>query len=130
LEERDLSKFVRQAESGPRLYVKMVPRSVYVEMVTRFRGRPEVIDEVADAGFWLWDLDERQRQAAAEGRETTRGELADEIMAEMDDREWWATIAAFEERLITQFPNEVDAWSDLLDPVYDLQEREGWRERQ
>ncbi len=56
--------------------------------------------------------------------------MADEITAEMDDREWWKVMEAFEEYLITSFPNDPAAWADLLDPVYDLQEQEGWKQRQ
>lgn|GEM_PF-2019164 len=128
--ERDYSKFIREDESGPRLHVKMLPRAVYVEMVKRWRSRQDVIEEVADEGFWLWDLRELETKAKEEGREYTYAELADEVYAEMDDREWWKTIMAFEEHLITHFPEDPNSWADLLDPVYDLQEAEGWKPRQ
>ena len=128
--ERDYSKFVREGETGPRLHVKLIPRTVYIEMVNRWKRRPDVIDDVAEEGFWLWDLNERSAAAAAAGRDASRAELAEEIAAEMDDREWWKSIEAFEERLIQHFPQAPTEWSDLLDPVYDQQEREGWIPRQ
>ena len=128
--QRDYSKFIRESESGPRLFVKMLPRNVYVEMVNRWRSRREVIETVAEEGYWLWDVRELERQALAEGREVTYAELAEEVAAEMDDREWWKAMEAFEEHLITSFPNDPSAWADLLDPVYDLQEQEGWKTRQ
>ncbi len=128
--QRDYTKFVREAESGPRLHVKMLPRKVYVEMVNRWRSRRDVIESVAEAGYWLWDIKELEQQALAEGRDVTYAELADEVAAEMDDREWWKVMEAFEEHLITSFPSDPLAWSDLLDPVYDLQEQEGWKPQQ
>lgn len=130
MSERDYLKFIRQSDDGPRLHVKMVPRTVYVEMVNRWRTRKDVIESVAEAGFWLWDLKELEQQALSEGRDVNYAELADEITGEMEDREWWKTTEAFEEHLITAFPNDPQAWADLLDPVYDLQEREGWTPRQ
>jgi hypothetical protein len=108
----------------------MLPRKVYVEMVNRWRSRQDVIEVVAEEGYWLWDLKELDQTAQAEGREVTYAELADEVAAGMDDREWWKVMEAFEEHLITHFPNDPGAWSDLLDPVYDLQEQEGWKPRQ
>jgi hypothetical protein len=128
--QRDYTKFVRESDTGPRLHVKMLPRPVYVEMVNRWRSRPDVIETVAEQAYWLWDLKELERKAQAEGRQVNYAELADEIIGEMDDREWWKTTEAFEEHLITHFPTDPGAWSDLLDPVYDLQEQEGWKARQ
>ena len=128
--ERDYTKFIRETENGPRLFVKMLPRPVYVEMVNQWRARREVIEFVAEQGYWLWDLKESQERADAEGRQVTYAELAQEILPEMDDREWWKTTEAFEEHLITHFPDDPGAWADLLDPVYDLQEQEGWKPRQ
>ena len=128
--QRDYTKFVRESEAGPRLHVKMLPRAVYVAMVNRWRSRRDVIETVAEQGYWLWDLKELEQQAQAEGREVTYAELAEDVAAEMDDREWWKVMEAFEEHLITSFPVDPAAWSDLLDPVYDLQEEEGWKPRQ
>lgn len=128
--DRDYGKFIRESEDGPRLHVKLLPRKVYVDMVNRWRSRPEVIETVAEAGFWLWDLRALEQEAMAAGRDFTLAELAEEVAADMDDREWWKAMTAFEEHLITHFPNDPYAWSDLLDPVYDLQEQEGWKPRQ
>lgn len=128
--QRDYTKFIRDSEDGPRLHVKLVPRKAYVEMVNRWRSRRDVIETIAEEGHWLWDLRELEQQALAEGREVTYAELAEEVAGEMDDREWWKTIAAFEEHLITHFPSDPESWADVLDPVYDLQEQEGWKPRQ
>jgi hypothetical protein len=128
--QRDYTKFIRDTDEGPRLNVKLVPRKVYVEMVNNWRSRREVIETIADDGYWLWDLKELEKQALAEGRTVTIAQLAEEVAAEMDDREWWKTIAAFEEHLITHFPDDPEAWSELLDPVYDLQEQDGWTPKQ
>jgi hypothetical protein len=108
----------------------MLPRNVYVEMVNRWRARRDVIEQVAEEGYWLWDIKELEQAAQAEGRKVTYAELAEEVAAEMDDREWWKVMEAFEEHLITSFPNDPAAWSDLLESVYDLQEQEGWKTRQ
>lgn len=128
--DRDYRKFVRDTDEGRRLNVSMIPRPVYVEMVKRWRRRPEVIERIAEDGYWLWDLKELERTARAERRQVTWADLAEEIEAEMDDREWWKTTAAFEDLLIEQFPENPSEWADLLDPVYDLQEQDGWIQRQ
>jgi hypothetical protein len=128
--ERDYSKFIRDSDEGPRLNVKLVPRPVYVQMVKQWRSRKDVIEVVAEEGYWLWDVKELEQQALAEGREVSWAELAEEVASEMDDREWWKTTAAFEEHMITHFPDDPLAWSDLLDPVYDMQEQAGWTPQQ
>ncbi len=128
--ERDYSKFLRRTEDGPRLNTRLIPRPVYVEMVKRYRRRPEVIDAVAEEQFWLWDLNERERKAVEAGHQVSRADLAEEIESEMEDREWWATTAAFEEHLMAHFADNPAEWADLLDPVYDEQELEGWRRLQ
>ncbi|MEX1159095.1 MAG: hypothetical protein WEC79_09225 [Thermomicrobiales bacterium] len=128
--QRDYTKFIRESETGPRLHVKMLPRPVYVKMVNQWRSRPDVIETVAEQAYWLWDLKELERRALAEGRAVTHAELAEEIMGEMDDRDWWKTTEAFEEHLITSFPTDPGAWAELLDPIFDLQEQEGWKPRQ
>jgi hypothetical protein len=99
-------------------------------MVKRLRSQPDVILKIAEDGHWLWDLKELEQKAQTEGRQFTLAELAEEIAGEMDDREWWKTTAAFEEYLMEQFPDDPQAWADLLDSVYDLQEHEGWTQRQ
>ncbi|MDQ4044049.1 MAG: hypothetical protein M3173_01170 [Chloroflexota bacterium] len=110
--------------------MRLIPRPVYVEMVKAHQQRVEIIEKVFDELFWLWDLNERQRTAEAEGRTVSRAELAQEVMAEMDDADWWKATAAFEDDLITGFSDDMERWTEYLDPVYDLQEAEGWRKRQ
>ena len=125
--QRDYTKFLR--EDG-RLNVRLLPRSVYVDMVKRHRSDPAVIDKIYNDTFWLWDLNEAVKKAEAEGREVSRSELAGELESGMDDKDWWALTEAFEQHLIQTFQEDPAAWADLVDPVYDMQESEGWRQRQ
>lgn len=125
--ERDYSKFIRP---DGKLYVRRIPRPVYVEMVRAHQQRPEVVEEVFEQLYWRWDLDQAEQKAAADGRATNRVELAQELIAEMADDDWWKLTAAFEEHLIAGFAGEQERWAEYLDPVYDLQEAEGWRDRQ
>lgn len=125
--ERDYSKFV---SPDGRLNVRRIPRAVYVEMVRAHQRRLEAVEHVFAELFWRWDLDQAEQKAIAEGRSTDRVALAQEIIANMEDDDWWKVTAAFEEHLITSFAGEPERWAEYLDPVYDLQEAEGWRDRQ
>jgi hypothetical protein len=124
--DRDYAKFLR--EDGW-LNPRLLPRAVYVEMVGRHRAKPEVIEAVYDELFWLWDLNEATRKAEEEGRQVSRAELAAELEAEMDDKDWWKLTETFEEHLIAHFADNPAEWADLIDPVYDEQERDGWIRR-
>jgi len=125
--ERDYSKFIRPDGT---LNVKRIPRPVYVEMVRAYQRRPAVVEDVFEELYWRWDLDQAEAKAVAEGRPADRVALAHEIIADMGDDDWWKITAAFEEHLIAGFADDHAQWADLLDPVYDLQEAEGWRDRQ
>jgi hypothetical protein len=125
--ERDYAKFLH--ENG-RLNGRLIPRAVWVEMVKQHRSSPEVIDEVYDQLYWLWDLNEAQRKAEAGGRDVTRQQLASDLESEMNDSDWWKLTEAFEEHLMSCFGDDPQRWAVFLDPVYDLQEQEGWRQRQ
>ncbi|MEI2617049.1 MAG: hypothetical protein V9F06_05285 [Thermomicrobiales bacterium] len=124
---RDYSKFLKPDGT---LYVRHVPRSVYVEMVRAYQLRPDVVEQVFDELYWLWDLDQAEKKAIAEGRSADRVELAHGIIGEMSDDDWWKITAAFEEHLIASFGSDPEQWAEYLDPVYDLQESEGWSDRQ
>lgn len=128
--ERDLQRFVREVDGVKRLHVKLIPRETYVAMVQAWRMQPDVIAAVADEGFWLWDFNERSKQWAEQGIEATPWEVAEDILREMDDREWWNNQSRFEEHLITHAPHDMQRWADLLAPAYDDQERDGWVLRQ
>lgn len=120
---RDYSKFLN--EDG-RLSVKLLPRRVYTVIVTRHRQRDEVINDVFERLFFLWDLNqiiESERQA---GNDITRAEAAQRVLDSMDDGDWWRVMRAFEERLIGDFREVAQEHADLLDPVYDEQETQGW----
>ena len=125
--ERDYTKFIR--EDG-RMWTKRIPRPVYVEMVREYQRRLEVINAVFDELYWLWDLEQAENKAKESGKVVDRVTLAHELIEEMDDKDWWSVTAAFEEHLITSFAEAPAQWASFLDPVYDVQESEGWRDRQ
>jgi hypothetical protein len=124
---RDYAKFLKD---GQRLNVRLIPRPVWVEMVQHAQQQEDTIERVLDEMYWLWDLRQLQAQARAEGREANVPELLQDLMADMRDDDWWKLTAAFEEYILREYWKDPSYWAVFLDPVYDLQEREGWRERQ
>lgn len=124
--ERDYSKFL--GEDG-RLDVKLLPRQVYTRMVKEYRTRDAVLEEVFGQHYWLWDLEEAERKAIAEGREVSRGELAQEVFAMMDDTEWWQVMESIEAHFIQHFHECLSQWAEFLDPVYDDLEERGWPQK-
>jgi hypothetical protein len=124
---RDYSRFLRD---GGKLNVRLLPRPVYTQLVNEYRTQPTVIQEVFEAQFWLWDLEEAERKAAAEGRDASRADLAQQVLNGMDDNDWWKCMSAFEEHLIDHFHESPERWADILDPIYDEQELAGWIPRQ
>lgn len=125
--ERDYSKFLR-ADGG--LNPKLLPRRAYTSMVTRYRRRPEVIDEVFEELYFAWDLGEKMKAQKERGEEQDKVAASEEVLAEMDDKDWWMVIGAFEKRVIARFAENPQDFADILDPVYDDQEEHGWRELQ
>lgn len=125
--ERDYTKFLKD---GDRLNMRLIPRAVWVEMVKHARQRDDIIEYVLDEMYWLWDLRELLRKAHAEGRQPSYGELLQEMMEDMSDSDWWKLISAFEEHIMRSYASNPAEWAEFLDSVYDLQEREGWRDRQ
>lgn len=125
--ERDYCKFLR--EDG-RLNVWLLPRPVYTRLVREVREDPEAIDTVFEQLYFSWDMAERARRAELEGREFTNAGLAQEILDDADDDDWWRIVEAFEEYTILHFGDEPERWSSLVDPVYDDQEANGWRNLQ
>jgi hypothetical protein len=123
---RDYRKFLH---ADGRLNVRLLPRPVYLQILGRYRRIESVIDDVFEDLRWSWDLNKRTRAAVADGRSVSRADLADEIVGEMEDRDWWKATAAFEEHLISHFGDDPKRWSDVLDEVYDWQEQEGWQDR-
>jgi len=124
---RDYSKFLKDDH---RLDVRLIPRPAYTHMVTDYRQLPEVIAEIFETHFWLWDLEETERELAARGEQMNRAEIAQEMLGEMDDNEWWQVMQSFEAHFQHHFHACSERWSDLLDPVYDEQESAGWIARQ
>lgn len=125
--KRDYSKFL--TEDG-RLNTRRLPRAVYIQLVGAYRQQGAVIAKVFYEHYWMWDLEEAERKAQAEGREVSRIELAEHILKSMDDNDWWEVMSAFEAELIEHFHESPQYWAELLDPVYDDQEAAGWTVRQ
>lgn len=125
--ERDYTKFLN--ENGT-LNIRVIPRPVYTQMVTEYRGQEHVFREIFQERFWLWDYEEAQRRAEAEGREVSPAEVAQEVLNGMDDKEWWEVMTAFETHFNRHFHEDPYRWAELLDPVYDDQESVGWTRRQ
>lgn len=124
---RDYSKFLK--DDG-RLDPRLVPRPVYTRMVKEYRRQPEVIAEVFAAHFFLWDLEEKERTLAEAGAYVDRADIAQQILGEMDDDDWWKVMQSFEAHFQQYFQSCSTRWSELLDPVYDEQEAAGWIARQ
>lgn len=125
--ERDYGKFL--SEDG-RLNIRLVPRPVYTAMVNEYRKQEHVFREIFETHFWLWDLEEAQRKAQAEGRDLPLDVLAQQVIDGMDDKEWWEIMAAFERHFNDHFADDPARWAEFLDPVYDDQENAGWVRRQ
>lgn len=125
--KRDYGKFLR--EDGT-LDQKLLPRKAYTTIVTRFRQRHEIIDEVFEELYFAWDLNEKMKAQRARGDDADKVAASNEVLAEMDDRDWWMVIGAFEKRVISRFPEIANQYSDILDPIYDDQEEHGWRKLQ
>ncbi len=124
---RDYSKFM---DENGRFNIKLVPRQDYTAMVNAYRKREPVIREVFERLFWLWDLEQLQKEYQESGEEVPIDELAQELMQGMDDDDWWQTIGAFESHFIDHFNDDITQWFAYLDHVYDDQEQAGWTLRQ
>lgn len=124
---RDYSKFLK--DDG-RLDVRLVPRPLYTRMVKEYRRQPEVIAEVFEAHFWLWDLEETERKLTAAGEDVDRAAIAHEMLGKMEDSEWWEVMQSFETHFLQHFHACWERWPAELDPVYDEQESAGWIARQ
>lgn len=127
MSERDYSKFLKD---GDRLNMRLIPRAVWVDMVNHAQRRADVIETVLEEMYWLWDLKALSAKAESEGRDASHAELLQEMIEEMSDSDWWKLTAAFEEHIMRSYSNNPGEWAEFLDPVYDLQEQEGWRDRQ
>ena len=125
--DRDYSKFVD--ENGT-LNIRVIPRPVYMTMVTEYRQQESVFREIFEKHFWLWDFEEAERKAKLEGRDVTPAALAQQVLDGMDDKEWWEVMADFERHFNAHFGEDTARWSEFLDPVYDDQEKAGWVRRQ
>lgn len=120
---RDYTKFLK--DDGT-LNVKLLPKPVYRRLADEYRRQEPVFVEVFEAQFWLWDLEEAERKAAEEGREASRADLAQQVLDQMDDDDWWKCMSALEQHLIDHFHESPERWAHILDPIYDEQESAGW----
>lgn len=123
MSQRDYSKFLT---ADGRLDVKLLPRRAYTELVTRHRQRDEVIEEVFGDFYFLWDLNDLVARKMADGIEISRSDAAQQVLDGMEDEDWWRVMRAFEECLIRDFEHVAAAHVDILDPIYDEQEQQGW----
>ena len=124
---RDYSKFL--GEDG-RFDSRLVPRRVYTAMVNEYRRRPEVIDDVFEELYFAWDLEDRTAKAVERGEEPDKATIAQEILDEQDDPDWWRVMGAFEKRTLAALSEAPGEWAEYLDPIYDDQEENGWRNLQ
>lgn len=124
---RDYSKFL---DENGKLDISLIPRKEYTDMVTEYRRRDDVIREVFGRLYWLWDLEQLEKEYLEQGEEVPLEELAQEVLNGMEDDDWWQAIAAFEAYFIEHFNDDPGQWSAYLDHVYDEQEQAGWVRRQ
>lgn len=110
--------------------MRLIPRSVWVDMVSHAQRHDETIRFVLDEMYWAFDLEQLIAKSQSEGRAAHIPDLLQELMGEMGDSDWWKLNSAFEEHIMRTFSKDPSFWSGFVDPVYDVQEREGWRERQ
>lgn len=120
---RVYSKFLTESR---RLNVALLPRAVYRALVNEYRRQEHVFEEVFEEQFWLWDLEVAAQQAALDGLNVSRADLAQQVMNGMEDNDWWKCMSAMEEHLIAHFHECPDRWAHLIDPVYDEHEQTGW----
>lgn len=125
--ERDYTKFLKD---GQRLNMRLIPRAVWVDMVKHAQQQDDMIMFVLEEMYWDFDMNELIAKAEAEGRPVNRPELLRELMSDMSDSDWWKLTSAFEEHIMRSYAADPGVWPTFLDPVYDLQEQEGWRQRQ
>lgn len=99
-------------------------------MVNEYRRRPEVIDAVFEELYFAWDLEDRTAKARERGDEPDKATIAQEILDEQEDADWWRVMGVFEKRAIVAISEAPGEWAEYLDPVYDDQEQHGWRNLQ
>ncbi|HLT18532.1 MAG TPA: hypothetical protein VKZ96_03665 [Thermomicrobiales bacterium] len=126
-EGRDYRKFLK--EDGT-LQTRYLPRRVYTELVNDYRREGAIIDEVFDELYFTWDLNQKLEEMKKAGEEPSKAVAAQRVIDEMDDRDWWMVMSAFERCFARDFIANVDRWTDKLDPIYDDQEANGWRNLQ
>lgn len=124
---RDYRRFLNGAGE---LNVRLLPRDVYSKLVTAYRNRSDVIDEVFGAFYLGWDLRQELAAQTSGGAEIDKSIAAQAVLDSLDDGDWWRVMAAFEQALIRDFIAVASDWSELLDPIYDDQEIHGWRDLQ
>jgi hypothetical protein len=124
-EPRDYRKFL--GANGV-LDPSLLPRDVYVTMVFELRDTTdEVVGALRDA-FLGYDLDRLiERVREEEGLELAPDDAARRLFGTLDERAWWDATEALERRLQRLFAADPRRWAAHVDPVYDRQEREGWR---
>jgi hypothetical protein len=121
--QRDYRKFL---DGDGQLRARYLPRKVYTELVNLYRQNTEVIDLVFNRLYFAWDLDQEVERLRRAGGPASTAEAAQSVINRMDDEDWWRVTAAFERALQRDFADLAARWSEILDPIYDEQERLGW----
>ena len=124
---RDYRKFLNDAGE---LNVRLLPRETYTALVTQYRQRPEVIQTVFADLYLSWDLTQQLETQADRGAEPDIAAAAQAVLDDLDDDDWWRVTEAFERSMIRAFREHAEEWSELLDPIFDDQEAQGWRNLQ
>ena len=123
--ERDYRKFLGKDQL---LDPSLLPREVYVAMVFELRDTTDEVVHALREAFLGYDLDQLvERVQAEEGVALPPAEAARRLYRTLNEREWWDATQALERRLQRLFADDPHRWAAHVDPVYDRQEREGWR---
>ncbi len=122
---RDYRKFLN---SDGTLHPRYLPRRLYTKLVNLYREDEAIIDEVFEELYLAWDLEQKLDVMKSAGRNPDKQQAAQEVLDELEDRDWWLATAAFERAFTRDFAATAGRWSEFLDPVYDDQEANGWRD--
>ena len=124
-EPRDYRKFLG---ANGLLDPSLLPRDAYVAMVYELRDTTDEVDRALRDAFLGYDLDRLiERVREEEGIELTPAAAGRRLFGTLDERAWWDATEALERRLQRVVAADPSRWAAHLDPVYDRQEREGWR---
>lgn len=125
--KRDYRKFLN---ADGQLHVRYLPRRAYTELVSEYRRDDAIIDEVFEELYFSWDLNQKLEEMEASGEEPSKAVAAQRVIDELEDRDWWLVMGAFERAFARDFAANAERWAAVLDSIYDDQESNGWRDVQ